>query len=131
MPDAGDWQRRLDVVADTAQDVGTVDGAENQVHKHQELTQPPEEPVAAKVVNQSEQRGIVYRHGEQRKHPDEEEVSGGQGEADRLQANALEDLLIRIGREQLATDRMRLAMRIFSSALEELLQYQGRGHANG
>lgn len=135
IPDTGDGQRRFDVVADAPQDVCAVDGAENQVHKHEELTQPPEQPVAAKVVDQREQRGVVYCHGEQRKHPDQEEVvrrqPGGQGEADRLQPNALKDLLIRIGREKLAADRVRLAVGIFSSAFDKLLQYQGRRHANG
>ncbi|TPX14701.1 uncharacterized protein E0L32_005096 [Thyridium curvatum] len=110
VPDAGDGQRRRQVAPDALQDVGAVDGAEREVDEHEGLAQPAQDPVAAEVAHEDQQRRVVHRHGQQRQHPDEEEVVGHEGrrlgQPHALDADARHDLLVRVAAEQLAPDRV-------------------------
>ncbi|KAH8718453.1 hypothetical protein HC256_003097 [Beauveria bassiana] len=69
---------------------------------------PAQDPVAAVVADEGEERGVVGGHGEQGQHPDEEEVVGHEGahlgEGDGLHADALDDLRVAEAVEELAPD---------------------------
>lgn len=100
-------------LGDGLQDKDARDGRQGEVDKHEELAQPAQDPVAAVVVDEGEQGGVVRGHGEQREHPDEEEVVGHErvhlGEADGLDADALHDLRVAVAVEELAADGRVLA----------------------
>lgn len=107
LKDAGDGERGVvDAVAHGAQDDDAVQGAEHEVHEYEELPQPAEDPVAAEVVDEREQAGVVHGHGQQGEHPDEEEVVWHHGldlgEPDALDPDARQDLLVRVRVEELA-----------------------------
>ncbi|EGX91849.1 hypothetical protein CCM_06006 [Cordyceps militaris CM01] len=89
------------------------DAREGEVGEHEGLPQPAQDPVAAVVADEGQQRRVVRRHGQQREHPDEEEVVRHErahlGEADRLQADALHDLRVAEAAEELAPDACRTA----------------------
>ncbi|TQW08201.1 hypothetical protein IF2G_04077 [Cordyceps javanica] len=109
VPDAGDGQRGARHAAgDDLHDEDARHAREGKVDEHEQLAQPAQDPVAAVVAGEGQQRRVVRGHGQQRQHPDEEEVVRHQrvhlGQPDRLDADALHDLRVAVPVEELAPD---------------------------
>lgn len=131
VPHARDGQRRLGQVAlHGAEHEGAVRAAEGQVDEHEGLAQPAQHPVAPEVVHQRQQRRVVHRHGQQRQHPDEEEVVRHHlvhlRQPHHLDADARHDLLVRVRVQQLAPHHRRLAAQP-PPPDELLLEHEGDG----
>lgn len=105
-PDAAYGEAGLEVLGDGLEDEDGGDDAEEHVDEHEELAEPAEDPVALEVVDEGEEGGEVGCCGEDGEQPDDEEVVGDHGvhfgEADALDSDACDDLLVREGEEEFA-----------------------------
>jgi hypothetical protein len=107
-PHARHGQRGRHILEHSHKNKYTKHRAQRQIQQHEKLAQPAQDPVALEIVDEGQQRGEMGGGGEQREHPDDEEVVGHHGvefgEADALDADAGEQLLVAEGEEQFAED---------------------------
>lgn len=108
LPDAGDGQRGREGLRVGLQHEDAVDDGQDKVDEHGELAQPAQEPVALEVLHEGEQGGEGGGGAAEGEQPDDEEVVGDHAvdarQADDLDGDALDDLLVGDAVEDLARD---------------------------
>lgn len=109
VPDAGDGHGLRQLLHDALQEDDAEGAREDEVGEHEALAQPAQDPVAAEVGDQRQEGCEVGGGGEEREHPDEEEVIWHHGvdfgEPHALDSDAREDLLIGQRQKKLSWDR--------------------------
>lgn len=122
----------LEVLLHDLQHEDAVHAAQHQVDEHEDLAQPAENGVGAEGGDEDEEGQVVHAHREEGQHPDDEEVVRHQGvdlrEPHGLDADAVEDLLVREAIEELAPDDAEGGL---MRVEEGLLQDQGEGEGDG
>lgn len=107
-PDTPYRQCRRQILHVRFQHEHTKHNGQEHVDEHGELPQPPQNPISFEVLNQGHEGGEVGGGREERQHPDDEEVVGyhavNLGQPHHLDADALDDLLVRETRQDLAGD---------------------------
>lgn len=113
LPDAVHRQRGREALHVGLQDEDAVHDRQDQVDEHGELPQPAQHPVALEVLDQSQQGRECGCGAAEREQPDDEEVVGDQAaharEADDLDGDAFDDLLVAEAGEDFAGERRGVA----------------------
>lgn len=108
LPHAPNRQRGRQILHDAQQDHDAARAAQHEIHRHEELAQPPQDPVTLEVLVQRQQRADVRAARQQAQHPDDEEVVRHHGvharQANGLDRDAREHLLVGEGEEEFARD---------------------------
>lgn len=109
VPDAGDRECLVvQTLGDSLKNEDAADARQRQVDKHEELAKPSNYPVPSIVVYKSKESSVVRGHGQERQHPDDEEVVRHHGvhlgQTNTLDANALKNLRVTVAIEEFSPD---------------------------